>query len=71
MEHRGEFVFLAWVTIRDSLCEDLRRHISSLTHTCHCRRCGAVTDTRRRTVACFIDGERLCFTCYHKSRWPK
>lgn len=67
----SEHVFLAWLTVRRYICEDIRRHISNMISTCRCRRCGNDTNTRRRIRACFVDGECLCFTCYHRARWPR
>lgn len=69
--------FLHWVTVASTpfaLCEDLRRHVTLLYDDdavrCRCQRCGVCIETRRRVCMCLLRDERLCFTCYHRARWP-
>lgn len=55
------------------LCEDLRRHIVDVSEQRHCRRCRCVVSKgkgRDRVHMCFTRDGLLCFTCWHKLRWP-
>ena len=52
------------------LCDDLCLHILEFVTTRRCARCGCVTETAHHVHACFVGGQRLCFTCHHRARWP-
>jgi hypothetical protein len=66
--------FLHWSTLRApppfSLCQDLHALLYHTYHSSLCQRCGRVTNTRKRVAMCFVRDERMCFTCYHRSKWP-
>ena len=69
-------IFLYWTTSASTpwwLCEDVRRSI--VTHYKfdfkYCGRCHKETENSKHINVCFVRGERLCFNCYHKNRWPK
>ena len=53
------------------LSEDLRRHLAYIYLEClFCSRCGCLVESSKRAIFCIVRSERLCFTCYHKARWP-
>ena len=53
------------------LCEDLRRHIHALSKVTCCRSCGVVVSTGSgRIRMCFVRDGVLCFSCWHRLRWP-
>ena len=67
---KGILIFFAHT--RDILYEDVRRYIFQLMHPENaCAYCGALTDTKTHVFACFLRGRRLCFTCWHRARWPR
>lgn len=69
-QQTGQRVALVWLTLRTSLYEDLRRLIFVHASSDRCVRCGVATETPRRIHTCFFRGERLCFVCHHRARWP-
>ena len=69
--HTPFLLFFLCLTRCTAVYEDARRHIYSYVQTGTCQRCGAVIEIRGRVLACYVRGERLCFTCYHRVRWPR
>ncbi len=66
------FHFLAYVTLRMKpyVCADIRNYIYKIVHMTHCTRCGTLVKDSHHIRACFVRGDCICFTCYHRNRWP-
>ena len=61
------------------LCEDVRRHIHTLSLVRRCTRCDKAlssqrSDGRERLELCFAPGVvqgATCLVCWHRLRWPR
>jgi len=65
-------LLLFFAHTKDLLYEDVRRHIFHFAKIpcTQCACCGAPTESKTRMFACFLRGTRLCFTCWHRAKWP-
>ena len=69
--------FLHGVTVGQPLwlCEDVRRCIHAFEDCASCRLCGRIVEHKRgptrRVQLCFTRDGLLCFTCWHRLRWPR
>jgi len=74
-DHAALAVFLGWCTRATAspfaLCADLRWYVYHVFHQTMCNRCGVVVETSRRVSMCFVRSEVMCFTCWHRARWPR
>lgn len=53
------------------LCEDVRHLIHDWCHTTTCKRCSKVIGTTNGVFRmCVVGNQRLCFTCYHRLKYP-
>ena len=53
------------------LCKDIRQHIWDMSNKLHCHNCQKILPTDNHIAICFVRNKNLCFTCWHKKRWPK
>ena len=53
------------------LCKDIRQHIWDMSTKIYCHNCQKILPTDGNISICFIRNKNLCFTCWHKKRWPK
>ena len=69
----GGLLFWCWLRYSAPvyLCNDIQCMVHTYLESHTCCRCGAIIESRRRVAACFVRGERLCFTCWNKARWPQ